>query len=132
MMPSSQLRSTGRARAALATWNKGLEAARLLVPRARVLLKQTSWRQRALLALALVVPLFLSTLLALHQRSEIIAEARESAQRSVVALEQHAANVVDTHALILRQVTSSRTGGVGISSRATNCCGLRCWAFREN
>lgn len=68
------------------------------------LLQQASWKQRALLALAIAAPWLLAGLFALHQRSHAIAEAHESAQRSVVALEQHAANVVDAHALILRQL----------------------------
>ena len=63
-----------------------------------------SWRQRALLALAATAPLILAATFALHQRSEEIAQAHETAQRSVVALEQHAANVLDAHALILRQL----------------------------
>jgi signal transduction histidine kinase len=67
-------------------------------------LNQTSWRQRALLALAVAVPFCLVALFAFYQRGQAIAEAHESANRSVVALEQHAANLLDAHSLILRQV----------------------------
>jgi signal transduction histidine kinase len=69
-----------------------------------LLLREASWRQRSLLVLAGVVPSLLAGWFALHQRAQVIAEAHESGQRSVVALEQHAANVVDAHALILRQL----------------------------
>lgn len=68
------------------------------------MLRETTWRQRALLVLAVAGPLLLAALFAIHQRSQEIADAHESGQRSVVALEQHAANVVDAHALILRQM----------------------------
>lgn len=68
------------------------------------LLRQASWKQRALLFLAVVAPLFLAVLFAVHQRSEVLAEAHAASRRSVVALEQHAANVLDAHALILRQL----------------------------
>lgn len=73
-------------------------------PHLRELFRQASWRQRALLVLAFVAPLLLAGLFAVHQRAEVISEAQESAKRSVVALEQHAANVLDVHALILRQM----------------------------
>ena len=72
--------------------------------RTRELLRQTNWKQRALLVLAVAAPLLLAVLFSIHQRSEVISEAHESAQRSVVALEQHAANVLDAHLLILRQL----------------------------
>lgn len=63
-----------------------------------------SWKQRALLALAVAAPLSLAGFFAVHQRLEAIAQAHDSARRSVVAIEQHAGNVVDAHALILRQL----------------------------
>jgi signal transduction histidine kinase len=79
-------------------------AAMRVMPQARGLLLQASRRQKVLLALALVVPALLAGLYAYHQYSEVLSEAHDSARRSVVALEQHAANVVDTHALVLRQL----------------------------
>lgn len=82
----------------------GVRIALHVVRDARGLLQHASWKQRGLLALAVAVPLLLAGWFALHQRAEVIAETHESAQRSVLALEQHAANVVDAHALILRQL----------------------------
>ena len=78
----------------------------------KAMLRQSSWTQRVLLVLAIMVPFALAALFAVHQRAEIIADAHESARRSAVALEQHAANVLDTHSLILRQLhflTQGRT-----------------------
>src|SRR5687768_12494364 len=77
----------------LGSWKLGLE-----------LLRHASWKQLALLLLAIVSPFLLASFFALHQRSDVIGEAHDGARRSVVALEQHAANVVDAHALILRQL----------------------------
>lgn len=73
-------------------------------PRIDEVLRHSSGRQRVLLALAVIVPLTLASLFSFHQRREVLFEAKERAQRSVVALEQHAANVLDTHAVILRQI----------------------------
>ena len=73
-------------------------------PRLGEVLRHTSRKQRALLALAVVVPMALAALFSFQQRLEVLFEAEESAQRSVVALEQHAANVLDAHAVILRQL----------------------------
>jgi signal transduction histidine kinase len=75
------------------------------VPGVRAVLVQSTWRQRLLLALAVGVPFAIAALFAFHHRAVVISEAHESARRSVVALEQHAANVIDAHALILRQLT---------------------------
>lgn len=75
-----------------------------VAPRVRELLRQASWRQWVLLALAILVPVAVAALFAVHQRSQALSEARQNAQRSVVALEQHAANAVDAHTLILRQL----------------------------
>jgi signal transduction histidine kinase len=76
------------------------------------LLRRATWNQRGLLLLAIAAPLLLAFLFAFHERSALISEAQESARRSAVALEQHAANVLDVHALILRQLdvlTNGRT-----------------------
>src|SRR5512133_1307291 len=67
----------------------------------REMLHQTSWRQWVLLAAAVLVPLAVAAVFAVHQRWQVLSEARENAKRSVVALEQHAANAVDVHTLIL-------------------------------
>ncbi|HEY0859032.1 MAG TPA: ATP-binding protein [Albitalea sp.] len=58
-----------------------------------------------MLALAVGTPFALAALSASQHRARVITEAHEGAQRSVVALEQHAANVIDAHVLILRQVS---------------------------
>lgn len=68
------------------------------------MLRQTSWRQRVLLALALIVPFAFAALFAVHQRAQVIATAHDDGRRSVLALEHHAANVIDAHSLILRQL----------------------------
>lgn len=75
-----------------------------LAPGVWEMFRQTSWKQWALLASAVLVPLALAAMFAVHQQSQLISEAREGAKRSVVALEQHAANAVDAHTLILRQL----------------------------
>jgi signal transduction histidine kinase len=71
---------------------------------ARALVTQASWKQQLLLLLAVAIPLSIAGLFAAVQRAEVIAEAQGSARRSVVALEQHAANVLDAHSLMLRQI----------------------------
>jgi signal transduction histidine kinase len=76
----------------------------------RDLLRKANWKQRALLLLAVAAPLLLAVLFSIHQRSAVISEAHESAKRSVVALEQHAANVLDAHVLILRQLDILTSG----------------------
>lgn len=75
-----------------------------LAPQVGEMLRRTSWRQRTLLVLAVVVPFAFAALFAAHQRAEVIAAARDDGQRSALALEQHSANVIDTHSLILRQL----------------------------
>lgn len=66
--------------------------------------RQSSWMQRFFLALAIAAPILVAGLFAVLQHGEAMSEARDNARRSVVALEQHAANVLDTHSLILRQL----------------------------
>jgi hypothetical protein len=83
-----------------ADWAAGWRVA----PQLREVLVQASRKQWALLSAALLVPLALAALFAFNQRAGDMSEATEGAQRSVVALEQHAANVVDAHTLILRQL----------------------------
>lgn len=68
--------------------------------------------QRVLLVLAMLAPFALAASFAIHQRTQVMSDARANATRSAVALEQHAANVLDTHSLILRQLfilTQGRT-----------------------
>ncbi len=101
-----------------------------MAARIRDLLAQTSWWQRILLLLAIAAPVFLAGMFSLHQRAEVIASTQERAQRSVVALEQHAASVLDAHSLILRQllrITLSRfsegvpqVGTVGVTDGKGN------------
>jgi signal transduction histidine kinase/CheY-like chemotaxis protein len=74
----------------------------------------TSPAQRGLLALALALPLLLVTWYCWQQRIQVLQETNRTASRSVVALEQHAANMLDSHTLILRQLdelTQGRSGG---------------------
>jgi signal transduction histidine kinase/ActR/RegA family two-component response regulator len=73
-------------------------------------LRATSWLQRAVLVVALLLPPLLAGWFASYQRAQVLDQARRSASRSVVALEQHAANVLDTHSLILRQLDGLTRG----------------------
>jgi signal transduction histidine kinase len=102
-MRGSQAQSFGPHPVRVAAESAGRMALQV-VRNVKALLRQASWKQRGLLALAVASPLIAAGWFALHQRSQVIADAHESAQRSVLALEQHAANVVDAHALILRQL----------------------------
>ena len=72
--------------------------------------EHTSWPQRLLLVLAVLLPLLLAGWFAAHQRARVLEEAHRSASRSVVALEQHAANVLDTHSLMLKQLDGLTRG----------------------
>lgn len=74
------------------------------------LLRATSWPQRLLLLLALLLPLALAGWFAAYQRGRVIEEAQQSASHSVIALEQHAANVLDTHSIILRELDGLTRG----------------------
>jgi two-component system NtrC family sensor kinase len=79
----------------------------------RTIWRGTSAAQRGLLALALALPLLLVTSYCWQQRIQVLEETNRTASRSVVALEQHAGNMLDSHALILRQLdqlTQGRTG----------------------
>jgi signal transduction histidine kinase/CheY-like chemotaxis protein len=69
--------------------------------------------QRVLLALALTLPLLLLASYCWHQRVKVLEEADRAAARSVVALEQHAANMLDVHTLILRQLDDLTEGRSG-------------------
>ena len=76
-------------------------------------LRSTSLLQRGLLALSLTLPLLLVTWFCWHQRVQVLEEANRIAARSVVALEQHAANMLDVHLLTLRQLDDLTQGKSG-------------------
>ncbi|MDB5887082.1 MAG: Blue-light-activated protein [Polaromonas sp.] len=76
-------------------------------------LRSTSRWQRVLLALGLTIPLLLLLWFCWHQRVKVLQEANGTATRSVVALEQHAANMLDVHMLILRQLDELTQGKSG-------------------
>jgi signal transduction histidine kinase/CheY-like chemotaxis protein len=73
----------------------------------------TSPLQRVLLVLALTIPLLLLTWFCWHRRVQLLEEASRTATRSVVALEQHAANMLDVHMLVLRQLDDRTQGRSG-------------------
>ena len=73
----------------------------------------TSAAQRILLGLALVLPLLVVTWYCWHKYTEVLEEANRTASRSVVALEQHAGNMLDSHTLILRQLDELTRGRSG-------------------
>ena len=66
--------------------------------------RSTSLLQRLVLVLALTIPLCILTWFCWNQRMEVLKGANQTAERSVVALEQHAANMLDVHMLVLRQL----------------------------
>lgn len=76
-------------------------------------MRGTSLLQRMLLALALAIPLLLLTWFCWHQRVRVLEEGHQTAARSVVALEQHAANMLDVHMLALRQLNDLTQGKSG-------------------
>ena len=69
--------------------------------------------QRVWLALALTLPLMLAAWYCWQQRVQALQEANRAAARSVVALEQHTANMLDVHTLILRQLGDLTLGKSG-------------------
>ena len=76
-------------------------------------LVSSSAAQRLLLGLALTVPLLVAATYLWNQRGNAVRDAERTAARSVVALEQHAANMLDVHTIILRQLdglTKDRSG----------------------
>lgn len=80
----------------------------------RAVFHSSSRMQRVLLVLALTLPLLLVTGFSWHRRHQVLNEANLTASRSVIALEQHAANILDVHVLILRQLddlTQGKSGG---------------------
>lgn len=64
----------------------------------------------ALLLLALLLPALLTGWFAWHRHTAILNDVQLTAQRSVLALEQHLGNVLQTHMLLLRQI-ADRTHG---------------------
>ena len=80
-------------------------------------LQNTSLLQRAYLVLAVTLPFVLMTWFCWHQRVQVLEAANRTAARSVVALEQHAANMLDVHMLILRQLDDLTQGRPGSQIR---------------
>lgn len=76
----------------------------------RDILHATSWSLRGLLALALLLPLLLAAWFAWQHRSDVLKDVENNARRSVIALEEHAANVLQTHSLMLQQVARLADG----------------------
>lgn len=64
----------------------------------------------ALLLLALLFPALLAGWFAWHRHAAALNEAEVMAQRSVIALEQHMGNVLQTHALLLCQIADITRG----------------------
>ncbi len=58
----------------------------------------------SLLVFALVLPVLLAAWFGWHHYGRVLEDSERTAQRSVVALQEHAANVLETHALVLYQV----------------------------
>lgn len=58
----------------------------------------------------LLLPAFLTAWFAWHHYQTVIGEAEHMAQRSVVALQEHTANVMDTHSMILLQAAAMTQG----------------------
>ncbi|MDB5963627.1 MAG: Blue-light-activated protein [Polaromonas sp.] len=76
-------------------------------------LHSTSLLQRFLLVLPLTLSVLLVTWFCWHQRVQVLEKAYQTALRSAVALEQHAANVLDVHTLVLRQLEDLTHGKSG-------------------
>ncbi|HYC43449.1 MAG TPA: ATP-binding protein [Noviherbaspirillum sp.] len=68
---------------------------------------------RVLLVLAVLHPFLIAGWFAWHQHTVVLHEAESSAQRSVVALVEHAGNVLQVHSLMLTQVASMTEGRSG-------------------
>lgn len=79
----------------------------------KTVLHSTSRLQRVWLALALATPLLLLLWFCWHQRVQVLQEADRAAVRSVDALVQHAANMLDVHLLVLRQLDDLTQGKTG-------------------
>lgn len=60
----------------------------------------------ALLALSLFLPWLLTAWFSWYHYGSVMRETENTAQRSVIALQEHAANVLETHILILHQVAA--------------------------
>jgi two-component system NtrC family sensor kinase len=76
----------------------------------RHMLRSTPRPLIALLALALLLPALLAGWFSWSHYGTVLREAEDQAQRSVVALQEHAANVLESHALILQQVSDLTRG----------------------
>ena len=76
-------------------------------------LKQASAAVHVLLMLAVLHPLLIAGWFAWHQHKVVVDEAESAAQRSVVALVEHAGNVLQVHSLLLTQVAAMAEGKSG-------------------
>ncbi|HZW20499.1 hybrid sensor histidine kinase/response regulator [Noviherbaspirillum sp.] len=76
----------------------------------REVLRSASAPLIALLAFAILLPVLLAAWFGWHHYGRVLEEAENTAQRSVVALQEHAANVLDSHALALYQVAGITDG----------------------
>jgi signal transduction histidine kinase len=73
-----------------------------------------SWPLKALLLSGFLLPTLLAAIFAWHQKELALQEVHDTAKRSVIALEEHASNVLQTHSLILHQIarlTNGKTWG---------------------
>ena len=73
-------------------------------PSLRDLLRASSWPLRSLLVLGLLLPLFVASGFAWYEHKEAFNDVRHDANRSVLAIEEHAASVLDTHSLVLHEL----------------------------
>ena len=69
-----------------------------------------SWSLRILLLLALLLPALAAGWYAWREYNAVLDEVHDSAQRSVVALVEHADNVLEAHSLILHQIATMTNG----------------------
>jgi signal transduction histidine kinase/ActR/RegA family two-component response regulator len=73
-------------------------------PSIREVLRATSWPLRSLLLLGLLLTLLITAGFAWYEHKEAFNDVRHDANRSVLAIEEHAANVLDTHSLVLQEL----------------------------
>lgn len=68
-------------------------------------LKSTSGLLKSLFLIVILLPALVVGIYCWHQRTLAVKDAESAAHRSAIALNEHAAKVLDTHALVLRQVS---------------------------
>lgn len=69
-----------------------------------------SWPLRILLVLSVLLPLGFASWYAWHKHSAVLNETQAAAQRSVVALVEHADSILEAHSLVLRQIENMSAG----------------------